>query len=176
MLVDERDERSVLNPAVQDATPDDAQNRMLHRTIMEVTGDTDRMEFNTAIARMMEFVNFFTKQSVRPKTAMEQFVLLLSPYAPHLAEELWQLLGYDRTLAYEPWPAFDEALTKEDTIEIPVQIKGKVRAKITVPADAGRDDLEAAAKADPKVVQLIGDKRIVKIVVVPGRLVNFVVR
>jgi leucyl-tRNA synthetase len=86
------------------------------------------------------------------------------------------LLGHERTLAYETWPAFDASLTKEDTIEIPVQIKGKVRAKITVPADVGRDDLEAAAKADAKVIQLIGDQEIVKVIVVPGRLVNFVVR
>jgi leucyl-tRNA synthetase len=176
MVVEERSEQPVLHSAVQDTEPTEEQNLVLHRTIMEVTQDTERMEFNTAIARMMEFVNFFTKQQIRPRSAMEQFSLLLSPYAPHLAEELWQLLGHKRTLAYEPWPEFDEALTKEETIEIPVQIKGKVRAKIRIPAEASREEIEAAAKADGKVADLIGGKQIVKVVVVPGRLVNFVVK
>jgi leucyl-tRNA synthetase len=107
---------------------------------------------------------------------MESFVLLLSPYAPHIAEELWQMLGHDRTLAYEPWPEFDEALTKEDTIEIPVQIKGKVRSKIRVPAAASRQEMEAAARADSRVAELIGGKDVIKVIVVPGRLVNFVVK
>jgi leucyl-tRNA synthetase len=176
MIVDERSELPALNEAVQDVEPDDEQNRMLHSTIMEVTHDTERMEFNTAIARMMEFVNFFTKQAIRPKSAMEQFALLLSPYAPHICEEVWALLGHDETLAYERWPQYDESLTKEDTIEIPVQINGKVRARITVPVDSGQDQMETAAKADPKVIELIEGKKIVKAVVVPGRLVNFVVK
>jgi leucyl-tRNA synthetase len=82
---------------------------------------------------MMEFVNFFNKQTVRPRSAMERFVLLLSPYAPHIAEELWQVLGHGETLAYEPWPQYDEALTRENTIEVPVQVLGKLRAKVCVP-------------------------------------------
>jgi leucyl-tRNA synthetase len=176
MIVDSREETLVLNPAVRNVEPDDEQNRVLHRTIMDVTRDTSQMEFNTAIARMMEFVNFFTKQDVRPQSAMEDFVGLLSPYAPHIAEELWQLLGHDQSLAYEPWPEYDESLTKEDTVEIPVQIRGKVRTKINVPADASREDMEAAARANERVQSLIGDKQIVKTIVVPGRLVNFVVK
>ena len=87
-----------------------------------------------------------------------------------------QLLGHDRTLAYEPWPEFDEALTKEETVEIPVQIKGKVRAKIRVPTGASKQEMEAAARADAKVAELIGGKDVVKVVVVPGRLVSFVVK
>ena len=106
---------------------------MLHRTIQAVTQDIERLAFNTAIAKMMEFTNFFTKCDVRPRAAMEQFVLLLSPFAPHLAEELWQLLGHDKTLAYEPWPTFDEAKLREDTVEMPVQISGKLRRRVTVP-------------------------------------------
>ncbi|MBC8871930.1 MAG: leucine--tRNA ligase [Planctomycetes bacterium] len=176
MIVDERSEQPALNEAVQDVEPNEAQNRVLHSTIMEVTHDTERMEFNTAIARMMEFVNFFTKESVRPKSAMENFALLLSPYAPHICEEVWGRLGHEKTLAYEPWPEYDEALIKEDTIEIPVQINGKVRARIRVPADAGKDEMETAAKADSKVVELIAGKSIMKAIVVPGRLVNFVVK
>jgi leucyl-tRNA synthetase len=141
-----------------------------------VTQDIEQMEFNTAIARMMEFVNFFTKQTVRPKSAMERFVLLLSPYAPHICEELWQLLGHDDTLAYHPWPAFDEALTKEDTIEVPIQINGKVRSKISVPADISKAELEAVAKADERVARLIDGMQVLKVIVVPGRLVNLVVK
>jgi len=176
MIVDDRSETAALHPAVKEVEPNDEQNRMLHRTIMEVTEDTARMEFNTAIARMMEFTNFFTRQETRPQSAMERLVLLLSPYAPHIAEELWQILGHEQTLAYEPWPAYDEALTKEDTIEIPVQVKGKLRGRIRVPAHAGAAEMEAAARTDPRVAEWIEGKDIVKVVVVPGRMVNFVVR
>jgi leucyl-tRNA synthetase len=143
---------------------------------MEVTHDAERMQFNTAIARMMEFVNYFTKQAARPKSAMERFVLLLSPFAPHIAEELWQVLGHNETLAYEAWPEYDEALTKEDTVEIPVQIRGKLRGKIRVPADISKADLVTAARADVRIEQLLAGKQIVKTIVVPGRLVNFVVK
>ena len=176
MIVDERSEDLRPNPAVEDVEPNNEQTRMLHRTIQEVTHDTERMEFNTAIARMMEFVNFFTRQSVRPRSTMESFVLLLSPYAPHIAEELWRVLGHDQTLAYEPWPDFDEALTKEETIEIPVQINGKVRARVTIPADADEEQTESTARSDARITELIGTKTVVKVIVVPGRLVNFVVK
>ncbi|MCY2993276.1 MAG: leucine--tRNA ligase [Planctomycetota bacterium] len=176
MITDEHAEQLTLHPAVQAVEPTGEQNRVMHRTIMAVTRGTARLEFNTAIARMMEFVNYFTKQAVRPKTAMERLVLLLAPYAPHIAEELWQVLGHPETLAYEPWPQYDEALTKQETIEIPVQINGKLRGKISVPADTNAQDLEAAAKADPRITELIGGKPIAKAIVVPGRLVNFVVK
>jgi leucyl-tRNA synthetase len=176
LIVDTNSEAAQLSEAVQDVEPTDEQNRLLHKTIKVITVDLDRMDFNTAIARMMEFVNYFTKQSVRPKSVMDRFVLLLSPYAPHIAEELWQLLGHDTTLAYEPWPTYDEALTRDETIEVPVQVNGKLRSKINVPAGIGKDELEAAAKADPRAAELIDGKQIVKIIVVPGRLVNFVVK
>jgi leucyl-tRNA synthetase len=107
---------------------------------------------------------------------MEKFVLLLSPFAPHLAEELWQTLGHGGTLAYATWPEFDEALTKEDIVEIPVQINGKLRARISLPAEASREALETAARADERIAELLQDKTIVKSVVVPGRMVNFVVK
>lgn len=149
---------------------------MVHKTIKAVTDDLDAMAFNTAIARMMEFTNFFLKEDVRPRSAMEKLVLLLSPYAPHIAEELWQLLGHEKTLTYEPWPEYDEAATRDNTVEIPVQIQGKLRSRIVVPAGADRAELEQAAKADPKVAELLAGKEIVKTVVVPGRTVNFVIR
>ncbi|MBN1911127.1 MAG: class I tRNA ligase family protein, partial [Pirellulales bacterium] len=125
---------------------------------------------------MMEFTNFFLKEETRPKVAMEKLVLLLSPFAPHMAEELWQILGHDKTLAHEPWPEYDEAMLREDTIEIPVQILGKVRARIEVPPDADRDTLLTAALGHPRIVELIEGKKVVKEIVVPGRMVNLVVK
>jgi leucyl-tRNA synthetase len=107
---------------------------------------------------------------------LEKFVLLLSPFAPHIAEELWQALGHNETLAREPWPEFNPALAKEDTADIPVQINGKLRSKISVPTGADSAQIEAAARADDRIHELIGGKQIVKVIVVPGRLVNFVVK
>ena len=149
---------------------------MLHKTIKAVTDDLEQMSFNTAIARMMEFTNFFLKSEVRPRAAMEKLVLLLSPLAPHVAEELWQALGHAGTLAYEPWPAFDEAAIREDTIEVPVQINGKLRGRVSVPADADKAALEAAARGDAKIAEMLAGKTVVKTIVVPGRMVNFVVK
>ncbi|MBC7856135.1 MAG: leucine--tRNA ligase [Pirellulaceae bacterium] len=176
LIVDDRSEMLALNASVQKVEPTDEQNRTLHKTIKQVTSDIEGMAFNTAIARMMEFVNFFTKQSVRPHSVMERFVLLLSPFAPHIAEELWQLLGREKTLAYEPWPTFDDALIKDAEIEIPVQILGKLRGKVVVPAGSDQATLVAAARAEPRIAELLSGKEVVKTIVVPGKLVNFVVR
>ncbi|MCH8045258.1 MAG: class I tRNA ligase family protein, partial [Planctomycetes bacterium] len=162
--------------AVCDEPPSEEQNRTLHKTIKAVTEDLDRMAFNTAISRMMEFTNFFLKQKTRPRAAMEQLVLLLSPWAPHVAEELWQLLGHENTLAYEPWPTYDEALIKEDTVEIVAQIRGKVRGKLRVSAGASQEEVETAARADEKIAQLLAGHEVVKVIVVPGRLINFVTK
>ncbi|CAE7687600.1 leuS, partial [Symbiodinium microadriaticum] len=176
MIVDHNAEELTLNAAIQDVELTDEQNKVLHRTLKSVTQDLNSLGFNTAIARLMEFTNFFTKESTRPKQAMEWFTLMLSPLAPHLAEEFWQLLGHGNTLAYEAWPQFVESYTKDDEIEVPVQIMGKVRGRITVPADIKKDDLEALAKADSRVQELLEGKQIIKTIVVPGRLVNFVVK
>ncbi len=176
LMVDDRAEELALSSVVQDIEPTEEQARTLHKTIKQVTSDIERMEFNTGIARMMEFTNFFTKQTVRPKSVMQSFVLLLSPFAPHIAEELWQLLGNKQTLAYEPWPQWDEALTKDAEIEIPVQILGKLRGKVIVPAESNQDQILAAAHADPRISELLAGKTIVKSIVVPGKLVNFVVK
>jgi leucyl-tRNA synthetase len=176
MIADERSEQLSLHESVCDEKPADQQLRVLHKTIKAVTRDLETLGFNTAIARMMEFVNFFTRQDVRPRSIMEPFVLLLSPLAPHIAEELWALLGHAGTLAYEPWPRYDEALTQDATIEIPVQVLGKLRGKLRVAKDISREALVAEAKLDPKVVPWLEGKTIVKEIVVPGRLVNFVVK
>ena len=176
MIVDEKADETALNPAVKDVEPTEEQNRMLHKTIKAVTNDLDAMAFNTAIARMMEFTNFFLKEDARSKSAMESFVLLLSPYAPHLCEELWSLLGHDDTLAYHAWPEYDEAALVEDTMEIPVQVNGKLRGKVVVPVDAGKGAILEAAKSDTQIVGWLDGKNVVKEIVVPGRLVNFVVK
>ncbi|MFV1965120.1 MAG: leucine--tRNA ligase [Pirellulaceae bacterium] len=174
MIINDREDDLTLHPAVADTDPTDEQNRVLHKTIKAVTKDFETLGFNTAIARMMEFVNFYTRQSVRPQSVMEPFVLLLSPLAPHIAEELWSALGHADTLAYEPWPSYDEALTQDATMEIPVQVNGKLRGKVQLPAESPTDDLLVAAKAE--VAHYLQGKSIKKEVVVPGRLVNFVVQ
>ncbi len=176
MITDERADEPRLNAAVVDIEPTVEQKRVLHKTIKAVTRDIEQMSFNTAIARMMEFTNYFFKVNERPKAVMEQFVQLLSPYAPHLAEELWRQLGHEQTLAFEPWPEYDEALLKEDTVEIPVQINGKLRGRIVVATGADQIALENAARTDEKIAELLAGKTVVKTIVVLGKMVNFVVR
>jgi leucyl-tRNA synthetase len=176
MIIDEYADDVRLNAAVVPAAPTEDQARELHKTIKKVSEDIDKLSFNTAIARMMEFCNFFTKESQRPRGVMEQFVLLLSPFAPHIAEELWQALGHASTLAYEPWPAYDEGMIRESELEVVVQVNGKVRDKIRVPADAGQDRMAELARAQPKIAELLKGRQIVKTVAVPGRLVNFVLK
>lgn len=176
LVVDERADDMAVAANITDAEPTDAQARTLHKTIKAVTEDIDALSFNTAIARMMEFVNFFTKEKEVPRACVEPFVLLLSPFAPHIAEEMWQVLGHADTLAYETWPAFDASLAQDESVEIPVQVNGKVKAKVSVPAGADKDTTEAAAREDAKVAELISGKDLVKLIVVPGKLVNFVVK
>ncbi|QDT16435.1 leucine--tRNA ligase [Alienimonas californiensis] len=175
-IADENADEPTLNPAVQEVEPTEEQDRLLHQTIKAVTNDADRLSFNTSISRMMEFTNAFSSMETRPKSVCEQFTLLLAPFAPHLAEELWSLLGHDGSLAYEPWPTWDEAKLVESSVEIPVQVNGKVRGRVRVPADADRDAMTAAAQADEGVRPHLEGKTIVKAIAVPGRMVNFVVK
>ncbi len=107
---------------------------------------------------------------------METLLLLLSPFAPHLAEELWEKLGHKKTLAYEPWPVADEKYLRDDTLEIPVQVNGKLRARVMVPADSTADSQQAVASADSRIAELLAGKTLVKVVSVPGKLVNFVIK
>jgi leucyl-tRNA synthetase len=165
-----------LNSAVRDVPPTAEQLRLLHRTIKAVTDDLEKMSSNTAISRLMEFTNEISQTDPRPKSLLEPFVLLLSPLAPHLAEELWQVLGHSSTLAYEPWPAFDESLIAESEIEIPVQVNGKLRGKVRVAVDANQAEMEGAARADSAVAGYLSGKAVVKVICVPGRLLNFVVK
>ena len=149
----------------------------LHKTIKAVTRDTERLDFNTAIARMMEFVNFFTRQTQRPRSAMEAFVLLLSPYAPHISEELWSVLGHDASLAYATLARLRRS-TDAGRLDRDAGT-GQWQApagKVSVPPDCPADEMIAAAKADAKIALWLENVAIVKEVAVPGRLVNFVVK
>ncbi len=151
------------------------QAKVVARTVAAVTVDFEGLRYNTAISRLMEFVNFFTSQETRPSSAMETFVLLLAPMAPHIAEELWHVLGKPKSLAYEAWPEHDPALLVEDQVEIPVQVNGKLRGRVLVKADADAKAIEQAAVADARISVLLEGKPVRKVVVVPGKLVNFVV-
>jgi leucyl-tRNA synthetase len=175
LIVDDRAEEMKLSPNVQDVPPNKETLRKLHATIQKATEDLDAMRFNTAISAMMELSNHLTREEVRSKSVLETFVLLLSPFAPHLAEDLWRLLGHTDTLAYEPWPTFDPQHTKADEIEVPVQINGKVRSKVTVAAEIDEQGLREAALADERIRELLEGKQVRKVIVVPGKLVNIVV-
>lgn len=159
---------------VDDSEPSPALLRVLHRTIQKVTEDTETLNFNTAIAQMMIFVNEVTAQPARPRAVLEPFVLVLAPYAPHLAEELWEKLGHTGSLAYERWPQADPHWLREDTVEIVVQVNGRVRDKLAVPADLPAAELEQRALASPRVQEFLRGYRVQKKVVVPGKLVNLV--
>ncbi len=165
-----------LDATIQDVEPDEESLKLLHRSIKKITEDIEGLRFNTAISQMMIFVNEMNKRDVRPKAVMEIFVLLLSPFAPHLAEELWRLMGNTNTLAYEPWPEYDPALTVEDEVEIVLQVNGKVRDKMTVAKGTSREDLESAARDNERIQSNLEGKTVVKVIAVPDKLVNFVVR
>ncbi len=149
--------------------------RALHQAIKRVTEAVDNLRMNTAIADMMVFVNEATKAGGVPRAWFAAFVKIMSPFAPHLGEELWKRLGHTTSIAYAPWPAYDEAKLKRDTLTIAVQVQGKLRGTIEVAADAPEADILAAAKADPKVAEHLAGKAIKREVYVKGRLVNLVV-
>jgi leucyl-tRNA synthetase len=170
------DDEDNLDPRVQDVTPDDAALRVLHKTIDAVTTMTEDLRFNTAISQMMVFVNEMTSLAVRPRAVLEPFVLLLAPYAPHLAEEMWARLGHEDTLAYEAWPVADPAFLVEDTITVVVQVMGKLRDQMEVPADADKETILDQALALEKIKPWLEGKEVVKRIYVPGKLVNLVVK
>ncbi|MFT4604670.1 MAG: leucyl-tRNA synthetase [Rhodothermales bacterium] len=159
---------------VTDAAASEELLRALHKTIAKVTDDLDGMRYNTAIAALIEFVALLVPLDAVPSAIAGPFVLLLSPLAPHMAEELWHRLGNAQTLAYEPWPQADEALLVEDTMLIAVQVNGKLRANIQVPTDAVKEAILDQARADDNVVRHIEGKTMRREIYVPGRIVNFV--
>ncbi|ELP30631.1 leucine--tRNA ligase [Rhodopirellula baltica] len=176
MIINEPEDELKVSDAVVDTACDEEQLRVLHQTIRKVTEDNEAMSFNTAIAKMMEFTNHFTRCETRPREAMESFLILLAPYAPHMCEELWKHLGHNESISLQAWPKWDEAALVQSSIEIPVQINGKVKAKISLSPDAKPNEMGEAALADPAVQNAIGDKKVVKTIAVPGRMVNLVVK
>ncbi|WP_342472138.1 leucine--tRNA ligase [Metasolibacillus sp. FSL H7-0170] len=147
-----------------------------HQTVKKVTEDFEAIRYNTAISQMMVFINECYKVDSVPKEYAEGFVQMLSPVARHIAEELWQKFGHTETITYSAWPTFDPSKLVEDEVEIVVQVLGKVRAKIKVAKDISKEDLEATALADEKVKEFIVGKDVIKVVVIPGKLVNIVVK
>jgi leucyl-tRNA synthetase len=168
-----------LDARIQDTAATPAQLKALHTCIKKVTEDLDGLRFNTAISALMVFVNDATAWESKPVSVLRNFLILLQPFAPHLAEELWDKLhsafrAPPSALAYAPWPTFDAALLVENEIEIPVQVNGKLRDVIKVPADADNAAMEAAARASQKVQPFLAGKTVRKIIVVPKKLVNIV--
>lgn len=165
-------------PAVVEAELTEEDLKQLHRTIAGVRDDYEHLRDNTVAAKLIEYVNYLTKTypGGAPRAAVEPLVQMVSPLAPHIAEELWSVLGHTETITFEPFPEFDEQWLTDDTVEVPVQINGKVKARIDVAADASKDDLEAAARADERVAALVAGKNVVKVIAIPGRMVNLVVK
>ncbi|RSK25326.1 leucine--tRNA ligase [Bhargavaea beijingensis] len=151
-------------------------DKVYNQTVKKVTEDLENMHNNTAISQMMVFINEAYKADKLPKEYAEGFVKMLSPICPFITEELWRILGHSDTVKYEAWPAYDESKLVDDEVEIAVQINGKVRSKVVVPADVTKEDLEAAALAEPRVKELTEGKDIKKVIAIPGRLVNIVVK
>ena len=164
-----------LHTAIQDVSPTPPQLKVLHACIKKVTEDLDGLRFNTAISALMVFVNSAISWEVRPRAVMVDFLKLLQPFSPHLAEELYAKVcpgSSTGTLAYEPWPVFDPALLIERTIEIPVQVNGKLRGKIVVDAEATAEELQAAALAQEWLKPFLHGLTIRKVIVVPKKVVN----
>ena len=171
LLVDDEAEGEPLR-TLADGDGSEEQRRLLAKTIDGVTQDMEAMSFNTAISKLMIFVR--DVGDPLPRNAAEAFVLMLAPMAPHVAEELWRKLGHTKSLAYEPWPEPDPAMLVDDTITLAVQVNGKRRDEIQVPADASKDAIEAAALASERVQKFLDGRAPKKVIVVPGRLVNVV--
>jgi len=159
-----------------DLTEDDL--KQLHRTIAGVRDDYENLRLNTVVAKLIEYVNYLTKtyRTEAPRPAVEPIAQLVSPIAPHIAEELWQRFGHDETITYQPFPTFEEKYLVDDEIEVPVQINGKVKARINVAADADQEAVFEVALADAKITELTSGKNVVKKIYVPGRMVNLVVK
>ncbi|MFA6540473.1 MAG: leucine--tRNA ligase [Bacteroidota bacterium] len=170
-------EEGKINPMITDAKPSVEFERIFHQTVKKVTDDIPALRFNTAIAQMMIFMNEAMKQEVLSKKIMENFIIALSPFAPHIAEEIWQKIG-NRTSIHESadWPAYDPAMLVNDTVEIVAQVNGKIRAKFQAAMDLSENELSSMAKSEPNMQSHISGKQIVKEIIVKNKLVNIVVR
>jgi len=160
--------------SVQQAQADEATLRLLNQTIKKVGDDIESFGFNTAISAMMILVNHLSRLPVRPKAVVEKLVLILAPFSPHIAEELWERLGHTESLAYESWPEYDKELIKEKEIELAVQVKGKIKERIVVSADADEEQIKQKALSCEKVIAAMAGNEPRKIIVIKSRLVNIV--
>ena len=150
--------------------------KLVHQTVKKVTEDIDALRLNTAVSAMMILVNELTSLPKPPREGVEKLVLCVAPFAPHLAEELWERLGHAPSVANAAWPSFDPALCVESNVEIGVQVSGKVRGRVTLAVDAPEADAKAAGLADPNVAKFLDGKQLVKVVYVPGKILNFIAR
>lgn len=164
-----------LSEKIQNSS-DTTLEKAYHQTVKKVTEDYEHLRFNTAISQMMVFINDCYKADIFPMEYAEGFVKLLAPIAPHLSEELWEILGHTETLTYAAWPTFDESKLVDDEVEVVVQVNGKLRSKVKVAKDVSKEQLEEIAKVDEKVKEFTDGKQIVKVIAVPGKLVNIVVK
>ena len=167
---------ALLDKPLSAEPPDNATLRVLHKTIAKVTDDSQHLRFNTAIAAMMGLLNELTRLPVLHRQVAQTLALLLAPYAPHLAEEMWERLGQPPSVGQVAWPTFDPSLCVDDTIEVPIQVSGKVRAKLFISKDLPAEQLQAMALADDTVQRWLADREIVKVIVVPGKMVSIVVK
>ena len=166
----------VTGQPISDEAPTGEQNRLLHATIRKVTQDLESLSFNTAISQLMIFLNGFSGEGkALPRVAAEAYVQLLAPFAPHIGEELWERLGHKGGISYVPWPQWDDAALAVEEVEIAVQVRGKVRARIMMPAAATPAQMEELALADAKVQSALAGATPRKVVCVPRRLVNVVI-
>jgi len=155
-------------------TPED--EKILHQTVKKVTDDIEGMRFNTAISTMMVFVNHFTAFEQTPKSAMKVFTQLLAPFAPHLSEEFWSELGETESLSYAVWPTYNAELVKADTVTIAVQVLGKLRGTLEVEPGTDQAALESLAKQNQAILRFLEGKQVVKVIHVPNKILNFVVK
>jgi len=165
----------LLQDKVSDSAPENPEAQsVLHKTIKKVSEDIESMSFNTAVAKMMELSHTFQKLEAIPQTYFEKFILLLSPFAPHVAEELWQNVGHNKTITHEPWPTHNEKYLQEEELTIAIQVNGKLRATITVSANSSEEDITMAAKTETHILPWLEGKTIKKVIYVPGKLVSIV--
>lgn len=160
---------------VTDSEPTAEDLKITHKTIKKVTEDIEALRFNTGISQMMVFVNHFTGSQNRPRACLRPFIQLLNPYAPHIAEELWERIGEKTSLTYAPWPQYDAALAKDDLITIPIQVLGKTRGTVEVEAGADQATVERLARELASVQSQLAGKQVRKVIFVPNKIMNFVV-
>jgi leucyl-tRNA synthetase len=167
---------AVATRTLSDSAPDLETLKLVHRTVKKVGADIDALCLNTAVSAMMILTNHLNGLEKPPKSAVETLVLCLSPFAPHLAEELWEKLGHPPSIATAAWPSFDEALCQDDEIEIGVQVNGKVRGRVTLSRTASEEDARRVGLAEVNVAKFTEGKPLVKVIYVPGKILNFIVK